>query len=366
MGVLTSINFADIITFTRGSEGRFFDKNGLVQFAGNNVARFDTSPADGSALGLLVEGASVNWLPYTIPDSSTPTSWTSFDSGNTALTTLLNNFAGLSFDVDISDVSHDRPFLQNIYTTTNTTTYTLSAYISDVTGLPGDTVILAQYGDNGNYTATIDDADANGRVSLTWTSVGTAADIRYGPGTAGVPGADGTIKIGGVQLEESSFASTYMPTTTGAAARLIDSALIAAADFPYNTVEGTFFAEWAAMENTTTNARIIGTDAATFLFARSSTATTITQSDGAGFVSVTNGASDVNAGGKAAFSYDATTKQICLDGGNVASAAQVFADPTNFRLGDSVTAINAMFGRIKQFKYWPRAMIAAELQELTA
>ena len=48
------------ITFTRDSIGTYTDELGVVQYAPNNVPRFDHDPATGESLGLLIEEARTN------------------------------------------------------------------------------------------------------------------------------------------------------------------------------------------------------------------------------------------------------------------------------------------------------------------
>jgi len=50
--------------FTRGSSGRFVGSNGLIQSAGNNVARFDHDPVTLACKGLLIEESRTNVALY--------------------------------------------------------------------------------------------------------------------------------------------------------------------------------------------------------------------------------------------------------------------------------------------------------------
>jgi hypothetical protein len=50
------------VTFTRASEGTYFDDEGVMQTADDDEARFDHDPATGESLGLLIEEARTNLL----------------------------------------------------------------------------------------------------------------------------------------------------------------------------------------------------------------------------------------------------------------------------------------------------------------
>lgn len=53
-------NFSDILTFSRGSTGTYFDSAGIMKTAAIDTPRFDYDPATGTALGLLLEESRTN------------------------------------------------------------------------------------------------------------------------------------------------------------------------------------------------------------------------------------------------------------------------------------------------------------------
>jgi hypothetical protein len=62
--LVDGISGQNLVTFSRASTGTFVGSNGLVQTAASGVPRFDHNGATGESLGLLIEEARTNNLPY--------------------------------------------------------------------------------------------------------------------------------------------------------------------------------------------------------------------------------------------------------------------------------------------------------------
>lgn len=67
---LASKTFADIITFTRGSTGTYFDSAGVLQSAAINVPRFDYDPVTLLPRGILIEESRINALANSLLDGT--------------------------------------------------------------------------------------------------------------------------------------------------------------------------------------------------------------------------------------------------------------------------------------------------------
>jgi hypothetical protein len=70
---------------------------------------------------------------------------------------------------------------------------------------------------------------------------------------------DFTLRIAAPQLEQGAFATSYIPTTTAAATRSADSAVVTPISF-YNQAEGTLFAEGTSNHLTNSLAALVSID----------------------------------------------------------------------------------------------------------
>jgi hypothetical protein len=271
------------ITFTRASNATFFDADGVLQTASNNVPRFDHDPATGgSSLGLLIEEARTNSIRNSQAGGSTngvigsggvmPLHW--------GANGLVNNVAGevvgtgtedgLSYiDIKISGTpSASSSVTLRLETATqvvaaNAQTWTNSAYIKlqsgsftnatyglSVAGRQSDgSSIAGQTTDN--TTLPTSAALRTQRRSATQTMSSASVErvfpylfIGYTNGSQIGGSVDGlTLRIAAPQLEQGAFPTSYIPTTTAAATRSADSAVVTPISSFYNQSEGTLFAE---------------------------------------------------------------------------------------------------------------------------
>lgn len=268
-------------TFTRASSGTFVGSNGLVQTAGNNVARFDHDPVTLASMGLLIEesrtnqslysGAIVNDVGWFQTNTTFATSGTGPD-GNTAYviteTTansnhLLGNWGSTGNSAGTSII--------------NGTTYTGSIFIKKITGsvdwiqltLNGVGFGTSQYahfnignGTVGNFaglaSGTVPRIESYGngwyRCSMSATAITTTtvSNVAIGftnntNGTTRLPSYTGStsnqVLAAMCQFEAGSFATSYIPTTTTSVVRSADVCSISGSGFTgmWNALEGSLF-----------------------------------------------------------------------------------------------------------------------------
>jgi len=259
-------------TFTRASSATFVGSNGLIQSAAINTPRFDHTSA-GVCRGLLIEESRTNLTVRS--DDFGASEWN--QQGNTRnLTISANNTASPSgaTDADLLTVGATTTTYQVVQrlpavsgTVTSGTAYTVSCYFK-----PNQVTRVSIWA--GNAVTLPADAifDLTGSGSVVLATAGTASIQQVGngwyrciiTGTAGAT-SDTTLRIGpasgssrtyagnsvdsfwawGAQLEAGSFATSYIPTTTGSVVRSADVCSITGANFTsfYNQSEGTLFAD---------------------------------------------------------------------------------------------------------------------------
>jgi hypothetical protein len=249
------------IDFTRASGATFFDVNGVLQTASNNAPRFDHDPATGDSRGLLIEEARTNLLQRSAEFDDA--SWTKYN------TTITSNNAAAPDGQQTADRVVETTFngahpLYRGATVTASVPYTVTAFVKaqertrvrvGITEPPTDYYVDCNLSTGAIIQTTAGETSAitnvgNGwyRISLTRTvsvtSVNAFVGILNDSGQVSYTG-DVTkgLLVWGAQLELGAFPTSYIPTTTAAATRSADSAVVTPISSFYNQAEGTLFAE---------------------------------------------------------------------------------------------------------------------------
>ena len=262
------------ITFTRASNATYFDASGTLQTASDNTPRFDHDPATGASRGLLIEEARTNlltrsaemdnaaWAKESVtvtanqgaaPDQATaadliyPTSGSgtgravSQDATVTAATTY-------TWSAFVKSLNKGFAYLQlNQTPTAPTKAYFVTVDLSNgsvgslqnlVSTSTGVTTTATSVGNGWYRIATTFSTDSGVTAVRCFVGVSDSANSRdvTASGTSG-------ILAWGAQLEAGAFATSYIPTTTAAATRAADSAVVTPISSFYNQSEGTLFAE---------------------------------------------------------------------------------------------------------------------------
>jgi hypothetical protein len=387
------------VTFSRASTATYTDASGIVQTAAINTPRWDY--AGGVSRGLLIEEArtniafpSTNWLAGSVPSGSvdgiTQNVGTAPSGAATAMALIPGAFSAV----------------HQFFTTFGGapgTPYVYSLYAKPV----GMNFIYMELGNTG-FTGTGQSATFNlSNGTIDSQSAGAAATIRLIGGgwyrcsinatsSAGAgtyvsnirPGATNTIGgsvstgnnvdgvwVWGQQVEVGTFPTSYIPTTSGAAARQVDICTISPANMSpwFASPGGTWFAEFVNFDAIMTgkNSRVIGPTAAgagSPMYEASSLV--MVQYDG-GFCATANTVT-ANAITKVASGWSPGSARMCLNGGTIAAAP--------LATGYAVLATNGvtlfgtvpasfseqMSGYLRRVQYWPRLLSDAEMQGLTA
>jgi len=231
------------ITFTRASTATYIGRDGLVKYAGEDEPRFDHDPETGESLGLLIEESRTNYFPFSASTSLF----------NTVVTTPApsQGFTAPDGSTDAYQYpinSTDR--LQSNRTVPAGQTHTLSFFAKqgDGTNLSGSNGINngGQRDSNGsiyNWTTGVlqsgwakeDYANGWSRFSKSYTSTTSTLFV------LNISSSEGVL-LWGFQLEiNTSFPTSYIPTSGAAVTRAADRARITGTPFSdfFNTTEGT-------------------------------------------------------------------------------------------------------------------------------
>lgn len=390
------------ITFTSASSRTYFDSTGTLQTAAPDVPRFDYNPTTLAPRGLLLEGARTNSIRNSTAQgasapSTFPTNFTSVASiGLTREVVAVGTVNGFSYiDIRISGTPSSTAANQFSFETTTgiaaatAQTWTHSAYIALVGGSTSNVVgINLKIDENTAAGATVTGSSGSSILSSLTASLQRFEFTRAFSGGGTVACAfpiiridctngaaiDITLRFAGMQMEQGSFASSYIPTTSAAVARSADVCSITSlASIGYNQLEGTILAGYevqalsatsqrvASFSDNTTNNRIaLG-------YSGSATARTLVASGGVSQGDVTCGTSTALTVVKLAFAYK-TDDLACVQNGGTVGTDSLATIPTVSRvyIGYNDTGTNfSLFGWMRSLTYYPTRLPNATLQALT-
>lgn len=210
---------ARMVNFSRSTTKTYWGKDGQFKVAAANEPAFELE-------GLLLEGQSQNLVVYS--EGAT------FFTANASFQTLTNNVSGvlpmtgqrISFATNNGETNAN--LIQTSLTLTGGQTYTYSTHLkveAGDTSAPENCIgIYAANGVNIGARAVIrKTGDGIYRVSVQFTVSGTGSQtvfIRFN--RIGLPSAVWTAVVGGVQVENLPFASSYIPTNGAAVTRAAD------------------------------------------------------------------------------------------------------------------------------------------------
>lgn len=399
------------ITFTRASNATFFSASGVLQTASNDQPRFDHS-STGSSLGLLIEESRTNSIRNSQAGGSTngvigsggalPTNWNASGHTTNGVSTEIigtGTESGLAYvDIKISGTpTSSATAFFNIESTSqvvaaNGQTWTHSAYFKLTAGSVSNTTI--KVGVSGRLVGggvvsgqetlqtlvPVLSALVSQRYSATRTFSSASVErvlpyfqVEYTSGQA----IDLTLRIAAPQLEQGAFPTSYIPTTTAAATRSADSAVVTPISSFYNQSEGTLFAECRQVVDSASQDQIAFVDDNTlgnrigYICTTANkrvegrvVATSVQQDAFASASNTTLGAPIIKVG----LAYKVNDMAFATGFSSTVqtdSSATIPSSLTHLRLGE-----NAGGGRsaihIRKIAYYPRRLSNTLLQSLTA
>jgi hypothetical protein len=205
---------------------------------------------------------------------------------------------------------------------------------------------------------------AVGRIYPAWNSTGTTT----GDGTV-----TGSVVAWGAQLEAGAFPTSYIPTTTAAATRSADSAVVTPISSFYNQVEGTLFAEGSAGQTNAFGPLMAFNDQTTTeririrrWSAESSCEFGVRDNDvSQAAITTANGTWLSGATIKGAMAYKADDFAASLNGSAVLTdTSGTTPTVTHMEIGLEAFTGRAN-GHIRKIAYWPKRLSNTLLQQLT-
>ncbi|WP_152623712.1 phage head spike fiber domain-containing protein [Pseudomonas sp. PI1] len=393
-GGMSSVAFADLITFTRSSAAWRFNASGVLEQVAANQPRFDYDPVTLALRGLLVEEQRTNLLLNSVLAGGTagtnsgeavpPTGWQLGFAGSGGVVGYPAVY-GLTGLRTAAASSSERPFIARSVTLSANTNYVASARVSAVVGaVPVGAIIRWDNLPGGNSQSGL---LVNG-VSVPATTNVAVGDViaavvsinatggngfaRFGMGANGNQLVPGDVTLVACNAEVGLFPTSYIPTTSAQVTRAADVASVNTLSPWFNPVAGTIYAEWDASGGLATNSPVwvLQGSGTNIIRQRAEAARPLfdVYADGVAQASISVGA-PVVAGvtRKTAATWMLNSFQAAADGslgapdvsGSIPSVTQLAFVKAN------VTAAS-FNGHIRRIRYWPRRLFDSELQRITA
>jgi hypothetical protein len=396
-------SFGPNIAFTRASIATYFDSGGTLRTAAAGEPRIDHDPATAGnpSRGLLIEESRTNSIRNSQAGGAVvgtpgtaPTNWgLAFSSHNiTSQIVDTGTENGLTYvDIRYSGTPNSSGSIfpgveaNTQVSASNGQTWTFSSYVKLSGGTLSNVTVRLYVSarDSGgldlaeNTSTTITPTTASlttQRASATRTfnnaSTARAAGFFEIVYTNGNP-IDITLRIAAPQLEQGAFATSYIPTTSVAVTRQVDSAVVTPISSFYNAAEGTLFAEGLPNTGATaTSAHLlsIGVSSSDYL-----SLLRLTSGGTARAYNVAGGSlvadlfgTAFSAVGKLALAAKQDDFAFSFNGGTVAtdsSGAMPSAD--RMRIGARADTGTVLNGHIRKIAYFPKRLSNALLQALT-
>jgi hypothetical protein len=253
-GPTLNLNFAGSrtldprITFTRTSSATYMGRDGLVKIAPANSARFDhlynSTTGEVESLGLLIEESRTNLLLRS--EEFDNASWIAVRATVTPNSEAAPTGTITADSVTGTDTS---PYLQQNLSS-GAGTYTLSVYLRAALG---NTSNLCRLRINDSVEGL--QSGLIFTISQTWQRYSFTVYISGSVNHVRIDITSGdTVYYWGAQLEQGSFPTSYIPTTTSTVTRTADNASITGSNFSdfYNPSEGSILCYFYKKEDPTT------------------------------------------------------------------------------------------------------------------
>lgn len=322
-----------------------------------NGPRFNYDPTTLRPRGLLIEEARTNSLLRSQEIDNA--SWT-----KTSITVAANSVADPAGTVraDTLTASGANGTAKGSVTTT-AISWTFSVWLKRLTGTGNIDITMA-----GSVYATVAITSAWARYEVTQTGVaGTST-----PGIRIVTNGN-AVYAWGAQAEAGAFASTFIPTTSAAVTRAVDSATLTGSNFSqwYNPLEGTFLAEFDGANSVghawTVSSGVSANDRRAVVQATNNVVLLEVSGGVTQVNSITPGAGALGSPHKTAFAYKAGDWAGSTDGSvpSVTTAGILALAVDNLKIGASNAGAAVLGGHLESLAYYNKRLPDSTLRRLT-
>ena len=185
-------------------------------------------------------------------------------------------------------------------------------------------------------------------------------------------GNNSNVWIGGVQVEQSSYETSYIPTSGSTVTRNQDIFTRDGIGSLINSTEGVLFAEMAAFSNDLTYRTISlnnGTndECVRIRFKNSSNSVNgLIRNGGSARANISHQVSDIKQFHKLAFKYKSGDSQLWVDGVKVGTSTDTFALSTQTQLNfNQGTSSDIFYGKVRQLQVYNTVLTDEQLLQLT-
>jgi hypothetical protein len=372
------------VTFTATTAGvfRFLGWNGFDGSITNisaieitddtDLPRIDYTDGCGS---LLLEPQSTNLITYS--EDFSDSSWTLFGTIQANSSVSPN---GLTTTTKLTHTHSQYNMLRVIAFGVRTTSVFVKNLNADNFYIRGSDSGYAYYNFN---TKTVNNNSlkveyfANDWIRLSLTESNSLRQFGIGVDESDLSESGNSVYVWGAQLEEQSYATSYIPTNGSTATRLADVCNNAGSSDLINSTEGVLYAEISALASTASQSSYLSISDGTYnnrasiLFSNGSTnqIRTFLRVGGATQIDVSGNVADVTSFNKVAFSYKENDFKVYINGVLVSSDTNgsVWTADTITKLSFSEINTNAgtFKGNVKALVVFKEALTNDELEGLT-
>ena len=386
----------DFLTYSRSSIGTYVGSDGLIKTAAVDKARIEYG-SDGSVKGLLIEEERTNLVLYTRPQAvhwsttyasvaenvGTAPDGTASASRITVSSATNFHFAApvtvpamgasphtVSCFLKADTVNTASLFLTQVNNNGAVFSLTGSGSVSNVSGT-GNTAEISEVG-NGWYRCSV--TNDGGADLVDQLRIGVAN------GALGSYAGNGTDSIlaWGFQLEQGSFATSYIPTSGSTVTRSPDIASIPITAFGYNQDAGTVVVKastfldgglQSTLVNISDQTSSGGAERMQLRFNNNNFQSIFSTNGVAQGNKTVSATIDANTFYRAAWSFDGPNTLVTAGAGSVSSpdtSHDVPGPVVEVRLGHlgqniSLQSTETLNGHIKSLKYYPRKLAGHEI-----